>query len=312
MNSPHPAGNPARPAERILVDQIDAALEAALPVPGASPPKLTAAVRDAVLPGGNRLRPKLCLLVASACGLQTPARKDCPGEEWRLATAAAVAVELLHCASLVLDDLPCFDDAELRRGRPSVHHKHGETLAVLAGAALIVRAFEVLAATSAPSADRRAEVIATVGRAVGMSDGICAGQALELETDVSTSLYHQAKTGALFEGAVTAGAIAAGSDPERWRRFAGALGEAYQMLDDVRDVVGSAECTGKPAAQDQANGRLNVALQLGPDDALRRFRCLFEESLAAIPECPGAAELRAAVSAGIGRLVPQGIAASGI
>ncbi|HEY5308446.1 MAG TPA: polyprenyl synthetase family protein, partial [Casimicrobiaceae bacterium] len=98
------------------------------------PPKLVAAVRHAVFPGGARIRPQLCLAVAQACGDDDPA----------LADAAAVAVELLHCASLVHDDLPCFDDATTRRGRASVHSAFGERLAVLAGDALIVNAFQTL------------------------------------------------------------------------------------------------------------------------------------------------------------------------
>jgi geranylgeranyl diphosphate synthase type II len=126
--------------------RIEQALEAAVTpceIRGA-PPRLAAALRHAVFPGGARVRPQLCLAVAAACGNDRPA----------LAEAAAVAIELLHCASLVHDDLPCFDDAPLRRGLPSVHAKYGERIAVLAGDALIVRAFDVLAAAAAEETRR--------------------------------------------------------------------------------------------------------------------------------------------------------------
>ncbi|MEM8768640.1 MAG: polyprenyl synthetase family protein, partial [Pseudomonadota bacterium] len=238
-----PAPRTAGPTQETVVED---ALRNAIAASEDTPPKLAAAVFDAVFPGGGRIRPQLCLGVASACGLcLKPETEDDAGTA-RLALAAAVAVELLHCASLVLDDLPCFDAAELRRGRPSVHKAHGESLAVLAGAALIVRAFEVLAATPGADPERRARLIATVSASVGMRGGICAGQALEFEDNVDLSQYHQAKTGALFAGAVTAGAIAAGHEPAHWQAFACRLGEAYQVLDDLRDVAGSEAMIGKP------------------------------------------------------------------
>ena len=123
----------------------------------AAPSGLTAAIRHAVFPGGARVRPRLCLATAVACGNDDP----------RLALAAAAAIELLHCASLVHDDLPCFDDATLRRGRPSVHCAFGERLAVLAGDALIVLAFEVLAAAEARNPTRLAPLLRQIGRSVG-------------------------------------------------------------------------------------------------------------------------------------------------
>ncbi|MEE7477910.1 polyprenyl synthetase family protein, partial [Methylobacterium hispanicum] len=117
--------------------RIETALEVAVSsaeAPGA-PPLLAEAIRYAVFPGGHRIRPRLCLAVARACGDDDPEAAD----------AAAVAIELLHCASLVHDDLPCFDDAPLRRGKPAVHVAYGPALAVLTGDALIVAAFEALA-----------------------------------------------------------------------------------------------------------------------------------------------------------------------
>ncbi|MBC8058035.1 MAG: polyprenyl synthetase family protein, partial [Rhizobiales bacterium] len=200
------------------------------------PPKLAGAIRHAVFPGGARIRPQLCLAVAQACGDDDPV----------LSEAAASAIELLHCASLVHDDLPCFDDSPLRRGRASVHYAYGESLAVLAGDALIVLAFQTLSAQAAASPQRLAPLIATIAAGVGMPCGIVAGQAWECEPQVDLSDYHRAKTGALFAAATMAGAQAAGSGPEPWRAFGDWLGEAYQVADDVRDAAFAPDLIGKP------------------------------------------------------------------
>ena len=174
--------------------------------PGA-PPRLAEAIRYAVFPGGHRIRPRLCVAVALACGDDDPAASD----------AAAGAIELLHCASLVHDDLPCFDDAATRRQKPSVHAAFGVPLAVLTGDALIVAAFETLARGAARSPARLAALVGLVARAVGSPSGIVAGQAWESEPHVDLVEYQQAKTGALFAAATVAGAAAAGAPPLPWR-----------------------------------------------------------------------------------------------
>ena len=162
------------------------------------PPKLAGAIRHAVFPGGARIRPQLCLAVAQACGDDDPALSD----------AAATAIELLHCASLVHDDLPCFDDATTRRGRASVHFAFGESLAVLAGDALIVRAFQTLGAAASRSPLRLPALLSTIASSTGMPHGIVAGQAWECEPRVLLSDYQRAKTGSLFSAATIAGAQA--------------------------------------------------------------------------------------------------------
>lgn len=154
------------------------------------PPLLSAALRYAVFPGGARVRPRLCLAVAQACGCDQPA----------VANAAAASIELLHCASLVHDDLPCFDNADIRRGRPSVHKAFNEPLAILAGDGLIVLAFQSLARIGEFAPQRLAPLLSIIGRAVGTVGGVLAGQAWECEPSVRLSEYHQAKTGALFAG----------------------------------------------------------------------------------------------------------------
>jgi geranylgeranyl diphosphate synthase type II len=255
-------------------------------------------VRHAVFPGGARVRPRLCLAVAGACGDDAPALTD----------AAAAAIELLHCASLVHDDLPCFDDSPLRRGLPSVHTAYGERLAVLAGDALIVLAFETLARGAAAAPERLVPLVLTVGGAVGMPLGICAGQAWECEPRVALSDYHQSKTGALFVAACVAGAQAAGADPAPWRQVGSRLGEAYQVADDLRDFAGDSDELGKPVHQDVQLGRPSAALELGVAGAVKRLRWLVGEAVAAVPECPGADLLKALIGAESDRILPKELA----
>lgn len=246
------------------------------------PPRLAAAVHHAVFPGGARFRPRLCLAVARACG----------ADESPAALAAAGAIELLHCASLVHDDLPCFDDASTRRGLPSVHRAYGERLAVLAGDALIVLAYQAVAQERRVAAEQRVELVSLLAEAAGMPHGIAAGQAWECETSVVLADYQRAKTGALFAAATAAGAIAAGADPVPWRRVGEYIGEAYQVADDIGDVAGASEGLGKPTGRDAALGRPNAVGLLGMGAAQQHLHSLVEAAIAAVPACAGAAELR--------------------
>lgn len=263
-------------------------------VPGA-PPRLAAALRHATFPGGARIRPRLCLAVAAACGEDDPALSD----------AAAAAIELLHCASLVHDDMPCFDDAPTRRGKPSVHAAFGEPLALLAGDALIVAAFQTLAFGAAGSPGRLGALLHAVGDAAGMPFGIAAGQAWECEPDLDLSEYQRAKTGALFAAATVAGAAAAGAPAERWRALGEWLGEAYQVADDIRDATADPEALGKPVGRDLALGRPSAARSFGVAGAMRRLRSLADEAVRAIPPCPGADELEALILFEAQRLLPK-------
>ncbi|MEM1436304.1 MAG: polyprenyl synthetase family protein [Pseudomonadota bacterium] len=246
------------------------------------PPGLAAAVEAAVFPGGSRLRPKLCLAVAAACG------DPCP----QASAAAAAAIELLHCASLVHDDMPCFDDAAIRRGLPSVHAAYGEPLALLAGDALIVLAFESLAVSLAARPGQLAPLVRLLARSVGMADGLCAGQAWECEPEVEIGDYHRAKTGALFAASTEAGALAAGAPAAQWRALGAKLGEAYQVADDLRDVAATCAELGKPTQQDRLHQRPNAVAEVGARGCLRRVKLLVEEAVASIPACPGAPALK--------------------
>lgn len=255
-------------------------------------------MRHAVFPGGARIRPQLCLAVALACGDDDPA----------LSAAAATSIELLHCASLVHDDLPCFDDAPLRRGRASVHYAYGESLAVLAGDALIVLAFQALADAPARCPQRVPALLGHIARGVGMPWGIVAGQAWECESRVSLTQYQRAKTGSLFAAATMAGALAAGAEAEPWRALGEWLGEAYQAADDIRDVAGDPVAMGKPVGRDAALLRPSMAGELGLEGAVQHFDRLIAGAVAAVPSCLGAEPLRALVRQEAERLVPRAMA----
>ena len=267
-----------------------------------APPRLAAAVRHAVMPGGNRLRPRLTIAVAVACGAST-----CGEGDPDLADGVGAAIELLHCASLVHDDLPCFDDADTRRGRPSVHRAYGEPLAVLAGDALIVMAFETLARAASRQPARLGPLVGIVSRAVGMPNGIVAGQAWECEPLVDLRVYHRAKTGILFAAATAAGAAAAGHEPGPWRRLGERLGEAYQVADDLRDVACEPAEIGKPTGRDAALGRMSAVAELGIEGAVARLQELVDEAVASIPACGGAADLEAVIAAESRRFLPIGL-----
>lgn len=251
------------------------------------PPRLAAAVRYAVLPGGARIRPRLCCAVAAACAADHAGTVD----------AAALAIELLHCASLVHDDLPCFDNANIRRGKPTVHVAFDERLALLCGDELIVMAFEVLAAGAAARPDRLQALMRVIGRSVGAPNGIIAGQAYECEPGVDLRAYQQAKTGALFAASTEAGAAAAGVEAAPWRKLGARLGEAYQVADDLLDFCGDVTETGKPMGQDSLHDRPSAFRALGFDGALERLDSLVGEAVASIPDCVGRQPLARLITA---------------
>lgn len=282
---------------RRIEDMLIAAVSAG--EQGGSPPRLGAAIRHAVFPGGARIRPQLCIAVARACGDDDPALTD----------AAAASIELLHCASLVHDDLPCFDNAPTRRGQASVHRAFGDRLAVLAGDALIVLAYQTLGRAGGRNPHRLLRLMETISQGVGTPSGIVAGQAWECETRVSLSDYQRAKTGALFAAATVAGAQAAGADSTAWRGLGEWLGEAYQVADDIRDVVADAKHIGKPVGRDIALGRPSSAIEHGLDGAVAHFDVLVSRAVESVPSCAGAGSLRALVRAEAERLVPSALTA---
>jgi len=276
--------------------QIEATLEATveLATEPPCPPRLREAIRYALFPGGGRVRPSLCVAVASALSEFTPP----------LALASAVAVELLHSASLVQDDLPCFDDASLRRGRETLHRRYDEATAILVGDAMIVLAFQTVAAHVPQAPEAAGRILAAMAAAAGVPRGIAAGQAWESEACVDVAAYHHAKTAALFEAAAVAGAISAGAPSEGWRRMGGLLGQAYQIADDLADFVGDAVDLGKPTHQDTLKSRPSVATDLGTGMAIERLDNLVAQAIAAIPDCPGHNRVEAFLAQSALRLCP--------
>jgi geranylgeranyl diphosphate synthase type II len=279
--------------------RIERALEGAVArISGeGAPARLAQAVGYAVFPGGARIRPRLCLTVAAACGVE-----DDP-----LVDAAAASIELMHCASLVHDDLPCFDDAPTRRGRPSLHRAFGEPIAVLAGDAMIVLAFDTLVEAGVAVPSRLAELIRVVARASGMPAGIVAGQGWECEPHVGMELYQREKTAALFAAAASAGGAAAGAPSPGWAVLGERLGEAFQVADDIRDVCSTSDEIGKPTGQDAAHGRPNAVRQLGLEGAVRRVEELVRCAMAAAPRCVRPDLLEQALRADAARLLPRNL-----
>src|SRR6056297_3453000 len=259
-----------------------------------APPRLSQALQYATFPGGARVRPTICLSVAMACGDDKP----------QLSDAAASALELIHCASLVHDDMPCFDDADIRRGKPSVHKACGEEIALLAGDSLIVLAFEVLARAAPADCARSAQLVLHLAQRTGMPGGICAGQGWESEEQVDLSAYHRAKTGALFCAATQMGAIAAGQEPEPWEELGARIGEAFQVADDLRDALYDSETLGKPAHQDEIHARPSAVEELGVQGAIKHLQDFLSGAIASIPSCPGEGQLAQLVRLYAERMTP--------
>lgn len=288
-----------------LSTRIEAALAEAMQVgqglalpPDQVPQKLALALEHAVMSGGARIRPTILLSVAMACGDDRP----------DLASAAAAALELIHCGSLVHDDLPAFDDADTRRGRPSVHRAYGEPVAILAGDSLILLAFEMLARGAGNAPDRALRLVRILSQRSGMPGGICAGQGWESEPIVNLRAYHRAKTGALFIAATQMGAVAAGQEPEPWEELGARIGEAFQVADDLKDALLSSEVTGKPAGQDAAHGRPNAVAAMGVSGAVKHLKDILGGAIASIPACRGEAALAGMVRAYAEKLTPVDLA----
>lgn len=231
----------------------------------AMPERLYDALNYSVLDAGKRLRPALTYAVGEA--LDVPLS---------LLDAPAAAVELIHCYSLVHDDLPAMDNDDLRRGKPTTHIAFDEATAILVGDGLQALAFEVLAEAPNLTASQRLEMVRVLARAAGVG-GMVSGQARDMTSD-QTALdmntlrqLHQQKTGALIEAAVDLGGIASAQASEAVLHalevYAAHLGLAFQIQDDVLDVVSDTHTLGKPQASDERNGKTTFVTLLGLDEA---------------------------------------------
>ena len=284
--------------------EVDDALEEAIPSPAACPPRVAEAMRYSVFAGGKRLRPILTLAAAEAAG--SP-----PGDDAARALAAngACAIELVHTYSLVHDDLPAMDDDTLRRGRPTSHVAFGEGLAILAGDALLTQAFALLARRpplAPPGFEaRQLRAVARVAEAAGAT-GMVGGQALDLAAagtgagpgpgppdagpEAALREVHERKTGALIGAAAVIGAILAGGSEPAVRgvdAYAGHLGLAFQIVDDILDIEGSTAQLGKTAGKDAAAGKATYPAVHG----LARSRALAADAVAAARDALSSARL---------------------
>ncbi|HIJ65771.1 MAG TPA: polyprenyl synthetase family protein [Candidatus Hydrogenedentes bacterium] len=224
--------------------KVDQALETYVTSWGEAPATLLAAIRYSLFAGGKRLRPALALGAAEIVS----------GDD-AVALPAACAIEMIHTYSLIHDDLPAMDDDHLRRGKPTLHHVHDEGIAILAGDGLLTMAFDVVAHTE------HAGVVAEIARAAGV-EGMVGGQVIDMESEGRTLTIealrrlHSRKTGALIRVSVRSGAILAGADAEcldALTRYGEHIGLAFQIADDILDVVGSEATLGKPVGSDAAN-----------------------------------------------------------
>ena len=213
--------------------------------------KLYEAMRYSFLGGGKRIRPVLTLEFARLGGI-----------DWHLALPYACALELVHNYSLIHDDLPCMDDDALRRGKPTTHKKYGETLAVLAGDALQPEAFRLIATAKGLSAENQVEATEVLSRACG-ADGMVAGQVLDticpIRDEESLIAMERLKTGVMIAGAAELGCVASAMNDTMRKRaleYAANLGLAFQIRDDMLDVVGDEAVFGKPIGSDKEVGKV--------------------------------------------------------
>jgi geranylgeranyl diphosphate synthase type II len=260
---------------------VDAALERWLPPQTDRPPGVHAAMRYSVFAGGKRLRPTLAMLAAEAAGGKA---ED--------ALAVAAALEMIHTYSLIHDDLPAMDDDDFRRGRPTCHRVHGEAMAILAGDALLTRAFEVLSepGDSPTPPARRLQIVSEVAGAAG-SQGMVGGQAMDMVAeghaiDMDTLRYlHAHKTGALIRASIRAGAIAGGADAEALEaltRYAERVGLAFQIVDDILDVEGDSAEMGKSAGSDARKHKATYPAIAGMEASRREADRLIREAREAV------------------------------
>ena len=248
-----------------------------------APQQLAQAMRYAVLDGGKRLRPLLVLAASEAADGHTPA-----------ALRAACAVELIHAYSLVHDDMPCMDNDVLRRGKPTVHVAFGEAGALLAGDALQALAFELLTPESASDMAyaTQAELCRLLARAAG-SEGMAGGQAIDLASvgqplnQAELQTMHQLKTGALLRASVLMGAACGTCSPQAraaLSQYGDAIGLAFQVVDDILDVVADSATLGKTAGKDAANYKPTYVSLLGLDASKAYARKLHAQAMQALRE----------------------------
>jgi farnesyl diphosphate synthase len=266
---------------RAVQGEMETALATLLPPATVAPERLHAAMRYAVLGGGKRVRPMLVYAAGETVGA--------PPQRLRL---AACAVELIHVYSLTHDDLPCMDDDDLRRGKPTCHREYDEATALLVGDALQSLAFEALSQPGLhPDPSVQVQMLHLLARAAG-SRGMAGGQAVDLASTgraldlAELEFMHIHKTGALIRAAVLLGALCGeqldASLRERLEHYAKAIGLAFQVMDDVLDAEGHTATLGKTAGKDAAQGKATYLTLMSPREARTYAGELIDTALAAV------------------------------
>ncbi len=283
-----------KPALERVAAEIDRHFDTLLAVPEDPRARLFQAMRHAAIGGGKRMRP---LLVCAACDLFNVDREA--------ALRVATAIECIHVYSLIHDDLPCMDDDDMRRGRPTVHVQYDEATAVLAGDSLHALAFELLADEATHSDPFvRIELVTELARASGPS-GMAGGQAMDLAAETETfdlstvTRLQQLKTGALIGFCLEAAAIMAHVPPDgrtRLRGYARDIGLAFQIADDLLDVEGDEAAVGKPLHKDAAAGKATFVSLLGVERARQQAAMLVDQAIAHLSNFGTEANLLRAVA----------------
>lgn len=277
-----------------IAAEIDAEFDRLLPVPDDARAPLFEAMRYAAIGGGKRLRPLLLVATSSIFHVDRV-----------VAIRVAAAVEAIHVYSLVHDDLPCMDDDDMRRGKPTTHKAFGDATAVLAGDSLHALAFEILANPAThPDPFIRSELIATLALASG-PDGMAGGQMMDLEAEKTTfdlptiTRLQALKTGALIAASVEMGAILGHVPPEgrtHLRGYARDVGLAFQIVDDIMDVEGDEELAGKALNKDAAAGKETFVSLMGLDRAKQQAAMLVDQSLSHLAGYGAEADLLRAIA----------------
>lgn len=242
---------------------------------------LLEAMRYSILAGGKRIRPVLTMEMARQGGI-----------DWHLAIPYACALELVHNYSLIHDDLPCMDDDDLRRGKPTCHKVYGKTLAVLAGDALQPEAFRIITEAPTMTAQSRVAAVQVLAKACG-AYGMVGGQVLDTVCDVTTvegvTELNRLKTGVMISAAAELGCIAAnmnGAMRSQAIRFADEIGLGFQIQDDILDVIGDVEVFGKPIGSDKEEGKITMVDLLGIDKCRELVRQCSENAKSAVESWP--------------------------
>jgi geranylgeranyl diphosphate synthase type II len=268
-----------KPRLASLHKQVDRALDRWLPPEKTRPATLHRAMRYAVFAGGKRLRPVLCLAAAEACGGKTSG-----------ALPPACAVECIHTYSLIHDDLPCMDDDDFRRGRPTTHKVFGEAVAVLAGDALATIAFEILGRTNETARHGAGEFFRELSKAAG-SLFLVGGQVADMEaekreaTPAELLFIHRGKTAAMISVSLRLGAMSANATPAQVKalgKFGENLGLAFQIIDDILDITQTSKQLGKSAGKDAAAGKATYPAVFGLEKSRREAARLTKAALKAL------------------------------